>query len=66
MIHSDKISIPRADFNGTWGQFCQENWPFMPGGEIERLEKELDSKGVATHVAHTAGEFVIVKVKDTE
>ena len=57
------IKIDRAGYQGPWGEFCQENYPFLPDGELERIEKELNKNGIATHTAHTAGQFVIEIVK---
>jgi len=53
------ITIPRAEYSGTWHDFAADNAAFIPDHEMTRLERELAAKGVATHTAHTNGDFVI-------
>ena len=57
------ISIPRANWRGTWDSFVREHGAFFSDGELTRIGRELDTNGVAAHRALSAGEFVFVKEK---
>lgn len=57
--YNPTITIPRAGYTGSWREFVSDNAAFIPDHEIERLELSLKHAGTATHIASTAGEFVI-------
>lgn len=58
------ISVPLADWKGTLSQFVQENSPFMPDYEMERIIKCLKEDGYATHKPVNSNEFVIFVDKE--
>ena len=51
------LSIPRAEYQGTWGDFAYENAAFIPDHELDRIGRALARGESVTHVAHSAGEF---------
>ena len=60
------ITIPAQEYTGLWSDFRRDNEAFITPEELDRLERDLKTKGVAIHKAHTAGDFAFLRVERPE